>query len=198
MLRQCEIVIGPPVRCRLPLLLLVGLIAGVALASSVWATPHETPGASASSWVATARGSYYLTESTFLGNEALSACAEGYHMASLWEMLDVSNLRYDTVLGYQHVDGDCGQGPPSGIAGWVRTGFIPSVGLTAGEGNCGVWSQHFAGQWGTVVWLPNDWSSPGSTVGVWVAGTEGCDAPQRVWCVRPPFYVYLPLVMRNY
>jgi hypothetical protein len=187
---QREIVVKPLGRRWLVLLSLVALIAVATSLSATRAAPREAPAA--------ARGSYYLTESTFLGNETLDACAEGYHMASLWEVLDVSNLRYDTVLGYQHAAGDCGEGPPTAIAGWVRTGAIPSIGTIPGGGNCGVWSQHWAGEWGTVVSLPNDWASPGSTVGVWVAGTRECSTSQRVWCVRPPFYVYLPLVLRNY
>ena len=57
-----------------------------------------------------ARRSFYLTKTTHTGAQALAACAEGYHMASLWEILNPSNLRYDTELGV--VVGDSGFGPP--------------------------------------------------------------------------------------
>ena len=42
---------------------------------------------------------FYLTQALHNGAQALSACAQGYHMASLWEIHDTSNLRYDTDLG---------------------------------------------------------------------------------------------------
>lgn len=42
----------------------------------------------------------YLTANTYLPAYARSACVSGYHMASLWEIMDVSNLIYD----YAHPD----------------------------------------------------------------------------------------------
>ena len=56
------------------------------------------------------RKSFYLTRVTHNASQALSACAEGYHMASLWEIHDPSNLRYDTELGF--TTDDSGFGPP--------------------------------------------------------------------------------------
>ena len=44
------------------------------------------------------RKSFYLTKTSHNGSQVLTACAEGYHMASLWEIFDTSNLRYDTAL----------------------------------------------------------------------------------------------------
>jgi hypothetical protein len=70
---------------------------------------------------------YYLTESTYNGADAdgtdgngAGVCAEGYHFASLWEILDPSNLKYDTGLGM--VRDDSGQGPPTFpyFGGWLR------------------------------------------------------------------------------
>ena len=54
---------------------------------------------------------FYLTSALAIGDEALTACAAGYHMASLWEITDLSNLRYNTSLG--QASGDSGQGPPT-------------------------------------------------------------------------------------
>lgn len=122
---------------------------------------------------------YYLTQSQQTGKYADEACASGYHMASLWEILDVSNLVYDTALGFQHDPGDVGEGPPTDEQGWVRTGDMPNI-----VNNCAVWSSEFDGYYGAVVYLPSNWSSPGSTVGVWLAETETCDTSQRVWCVE--------------
>jgi hypothetical protein len=39
--------------------------------------------------------SFYLTKVSVQGNAATSACAGGYHMASQFEMVDPSNLKYD-------------------------------------------------------------------------------------------------------
>ena len=47
---------------------------------------------------APARG-YQVTTGTFDGSQALTACASGYHMASIYEIYDTSRLRYDTSLG---------------------------------------------------------------------------------------------------
>lgn len=71
---------------------------------------------------------FYLTRTGYTGARALSACTAGYHMASLWEIHDPSNLRYDTELGF--VQDDSGFGPPIEF-GWIRTGALlmslPSV-----------------------------------------------------------------------
>jgi len=128
--------------------------------------------------------SYYLTASTATGANADTACASGYHMASLWEILDVSNLAYDTTLGYQHPSGDQGDGPPTGVDGWVRTGGAPSIGGTPGGGNCAAWSSSFSGYTGTVASLPTNWSNPDSIVGVWEAGVANCSSSQYVWCTE--------------
>jgi hypothetical protein len=45
------------------------------------------------------RRKFYVTPTLHDGAHALSACATGYHMASLWEIHDTSNLTYDTDLG---------------------------------------------------------------------------------------------------
>jgi hypothetical protein len=68
---------------------------------------------------------YYLTAAGtyYDGSQATTACAEGYHMASMWELLDVSNLIYNTTLGFQHSSGDQGDGPPAHADGWVRSGL---------------------------------------------------------------------------
>jgi hypothetical protein len=65
---------------------------------------------------------FYLTQTRHVGNEVLAVCAAGYHMASLWEIFDPSNLRYDTQLGFTLEDS--GFGPPSFEGGWIRTGGI--------------------------------------------------------------------------
>jgi len=141
-------------------------------------------------------GSYYLTENYFNGATAYTACALGYRMATLWELLDPSNLDYNLSLGYDHSPGDQGSGPPSGEQGWVRTGGVPSIGTGAGNGNCGAWSFSVADQYGSTAWLPNDWSTPSNKIGIWLTGDQECNARQRVWCYHPAYVLYLPFIIR--
>jgi hypothetical protein len=121
---------------------------------------------------------YYLTSSSVNGSQALGACVSGYHMASLWEILDTSNLRYDTYWGSSRADS--GEGPPTIDFGWVRTGYSPDNGSTAGQANCNVWTT--TSGFGTTVSLPNDWQNDAQHVSVWRAGIRACSNNGQVWC----------------
>ena len=77
---------------------------------------------------------FYLTKATFDGGTALEACNNGYHMASLWEIYDFSNLRYERTLGLTNTDS--GFGPPTAFTGWVRTGYSGNPSGSAGLSNC--------------------------------------------------------------
>jgi hypothetical protein len=135
---------------------------------------------------------YYLTRSTQDGASALSACASGYHMASLWEILDPSHLKYNTTLG--QTDGDSGQGPTT-WPGWVRTGAIVGVGALPGEGNCQAWTEDAAGANGTLAGL--SWGQ--QDVHVWHPFTLPCNLLRPVWCVQDEagFLLYLPGILRS-
>jgi hypothetical protein len=127
---------------------------------------------------------FYVTQnSDFDGSQALQACATGFHMASLWEIYEVTELRYDRTLGFQNADS--GFGPPSGVFGWVRTGWTPEVGGT-GTANCDVWRSNNSGFSGTMIELPIDWENIelGNEIGSWHSGTAQCDFKTRVWCVQ--------------
>ena len=80
---------------------------------------------------------FYLTTGSpgVAGNQVLTACASGYHTASLWEILDPSNLEYDTKRGV--TKDDAGSGPPAGSDGdgWIRTGNFSNTGPTPGQAN---------------------------------------------------------------
>ncbi|HEX6623952.1 MAG TPA: hypothetical protein VF064_09580 [Pyrinomonadaceae bacterium] len=138
------------------------------------------------------RKSYYLTQTRLDGSQALTACAAGYHMASLWEIHDPSNLRYDTELGLTRPDS--GFGPPSGFTtalnlvvplGWIRTGGHPNAGPEPGLGNCNVWTSADGADGGTVVYLADRWDATTLEVtSPWVAETRPCDFTARVWCVQ--------------
>jgi hypothetical protein len=154
--------------------------------------PYQTPLSNPSPIL----GSYYLSKSQYDGVGAINACEAGFKMATLWEILDTSILHYDTSLGYQPASGDAGMGPPSGEVGWVRSGGVASIGSGAGNGNCAVWTYNVAGSYGTVIALPNNWTTPGSSLGVWLADYRECNTRQRVWCFRSPVDIFLPVVYR--
>jgi hypothetical protein len=72
---------------------------------------------------------YYLTKNTITGSKVLTACASGYHFASIWEILNTSDLHYNTTLGRTNVNS--GNGAPAissrstfadAAFGWIRTG----------------------------------------------------------------------------
>ena len=121
---------------------------------------------------------FYLTEAEHDGAHALSACAAGYHMASLYEIFDPSNLRYNTELG--QTQADSGFGPPNLIFGWIRaSSSIPP--LT----NCSVWTNASGTERGNAVSLHGYFdSNPVTQISPWFAFTFACNDAQRVWCVQ--------------
>lgn len=128
-------------------------------------------------------GDFYLTESNYPASGVLTACAVGFHMASLWELVDVSNLVYAANQPDAYTRPDSGQGPPSDWNGWVRTGAASSSDNLAGTGNCSAWTSNSGTDFGTAVKLGNDWSSSPTRVGPWVAGAFQCGLTGPVWCV---------------
>jgi hypothetical protein len=126
---------------------------------------------------------FYLTNSWHKGNEALSACATGYHMASLWEIHDLSNLKYDTTLGFTR--SDAGSGPPANSYGWVRTGWDANETNLPGSSNCNAWTSESPFGEGTAVALHPRWSATdGSVISPWTAVGGLCFEPFRVWCLQ--------------
>ena len=126
---------------------------------------------------------YYLTATLHKANEALTACAADYHMASFWEIHDPSNLRYDTALGFRRRDS--GSGPPAGTAGWVRTGWDADESDLPGSSNCNAWTSDSPFGEGTAVNLPRLWRlTDGPVISPWISAGELCSEPLRVWCVQ--------------
>jgi hypothetical protein len=139
---------------------------------------------------------YYLTKNPVSNaTQALTACAVGYHMAAVWEILDPSRLKYNTALGAAR--DDSGQGPPSFLGGLVRTGYGSDDGTTPGQANCNAWTSNNPSHYGTYVQLPRSWSAGSGDTHVWEAGITFCSAPARVWCVAD-HVIYLPLILRDY
>lgn len=125
---------------------------------------------------------FYLTTTSVLGAAATTACALGFHMASMWEIHDVSTLQYDTSIGYAATDS--GSGPPASIAGWIRTG-VPSFSNTVpGNANCTSWTSSSAAQNGTRVNLQPQWTTAAEFVAPWDATVQSCATTSRVWCVE--------------
>jgi hypothetical protein len=126
----------------------------------------------------------YLTKTNYATNQALAACASGYHMASLWELYDVSNLIYDYGHPAAYTKADSGHGPPSYWYGWARTGYDSSSSSTAGTGNCNNWSSISSTVYGVSVRLSRMWETAPGDIGPWDATSFTCNFTGPVWCVK--------------
>jgi len=98
-------------------------------------------------------------------------------MASLWEIRDPMNLRYNKALGYLYKpNADLGSGPLTGVSGWIRTGSGQSPVNVAGSGNCRSWTSDNGADFGTMVMLNPDWNSNVSVVNPWMAAAVSCNS----------------------
>jgi hypothetical protein len=137
---------------------------------------------------------YYLTQDPAAdATHALTACTAGYHMASLWEILDPSQLKYNRNLGAAR--DDSGQGPPAFFGGLVRTGYSSNTSITPGWGNCSAWSSNDSSHYGTYAQLPSNWTAA-KHVHVWQVGVTSCSTSTHVWCVED-YVIYLPLIFKT-
>ena len=190
-------------RSDLAVLLTLAIIAIIFLGylvvaqESVAASSQQVPA------VAAARmRQYYLTKDSFKGSKpsgsngsGAGVCANGYHFASLWEILDPSNMKYDTLLGDDSLDS--GKGPPSFTSGWVRTGSSSNNSPNPGHANCSNWE--LVTGFGTVVSLTTNWTdSSNRDIFVWDAAFQPCGLEVQVWCMEDYNWmkIYIPLIMR--
>jgi hypothetical protein len=127
---------------------------------------------------------FYLTNAYYATNTVLTACASGYHMASLWEILVVSNLTYDYTHPAAKTKSDSGYGPPSSWNGWVRTGWDSSGSNTTGTGNCLNWTSISDTDYGVSVQLSANWKTAPGDIFTWWANSYSCNYVGPVWCVR--------------
>jgi hypothetical protein len=135
---------------------------------------------------------YYLSSTSVAGDGAESACGGGFHMAALYEIANPSNLKYASTHPDAVTWGDSGTGPPTGVWGWIRTGYIDASSgeNLPGTANCLGWTSNSEAEFGTGVILPIEWSDPIQSSRVlvwgtpWAAVPHGCDAPRGVWCVE--------------
>ena len=125
---------------------------------------------------------YFAWNSPRSGSGALTACEAGYHMASLWEIMDVSDLEYNAQYGRGAAD--AGSGPPTDYVGWVRTGFGASgTASVPGQDNCDAWTTYDGSKWGTQASLPSEWGTS-EDIHVWAVTVEPCNLISPVWCVE--------------
>lgn len=129
---------------------------------------------------------FYLSTTAHNGANALTACAPGFHMASIWEIFDSTQLSYDTFLGITVEDS--GMGPPTDRPGWIRTGKPDNILVsTPGGHSCMGYSTteglgttvRFSHAWGT------DFSGSSDLKFPWFTGsTASCNSEPKVWCVE--------------
>jgi hypothetical protein len=128
---------------------------------------------------------FYKTINAVQGGAALAACDPGFHMASRFEIEDVSNLSYDTVRGWAPPAGnptsdDQGFGPPAGFPGaWIRTGSFGFSSTTPGTAHCNAWQ--FSTATGTTAAISSSWTAGASP---WGYSTLPCSSTAQVWCVE--------------
>lgn len=150
--------------------------------------PQGPEGQAGAAGAACARRRFYLTQTTHDGSQALTACAAGFHTASMWEVHDPTSLLYDTTLGRTREDS--GSGPPRDI-GWIRTGNDNDAeGGKVGASNCDGWNTTDDNSGGTAALLGGpsgtdiDWTQPASIVAPWTGQGLSCNSIVRVWCVE--------------
>ena len=127
---------------------------------------------------------FYLDKDLSAPSSATTACATGYHFASLWELIDPSNLQYD----FSHIDAintsDSGEGPPIGY-GWVRTGYGADFIDVPGQGNCNNWTSNSTSLTGTLATLSSTWVTGTNFINdIWWADPFHCGSTWYVWCIE--------------
>jgi hypothetical protein len=137
---------------------------------------------------------YYLTVTSFTGGDAIKACDPRFHMASISEIKDPSNLQYATrsTPAYDAPTYDQGLGPPSNHMGWVRSGVYPQSGFAYA---CDVYLTGSDLLKDTMMTLYTFWfdarssipaSQPDHVWWQWHAAYHPCSQPEPVWCVEDP------------
>lgn len=126
------------------------------------------------------RRAFYLTPSRFSGANALTACDPGFHMASIWELVSLGGLQYDSARG--STTEDSGEGPPV-FAGWVRTGTSAAPNDSLRLANCNAWTTNASTATGTVAGLAEDEGSRTVPGTAWVLQSPSCAGLRNVWCI---------------
>lgn len=125
---------------------------------------------------------YYLTKNAVPADKALTACARGYHMASIVELSAPGTLHYYYNHAYAYSEGlDQGHSPPLNTIGWIRTANAP------GLNNCTVWSSVSPAVTGTVAYLVFSKNvTTRQLTWSWFTKDLSCNGTSQVWCVENP------------
>lgn len=137
------------------------------------------------------RRRYYLTTTRHDGAQAPTACATGYHMASVWEIREPGVLDYESTLGA--TTADSGEGPPTvafvgtsapnDFYGWIRNGYL-AVGNTVGA-NCAAYTSNSPSHAGPAIGLYFEIGySNSSAIAPWIWSNFNCSQTLRVWCAE--------------
>jgi len=131
---------------------------------------------------------YYLTKAALNGNQALTACATGYHFASFAEISSLSDLTYNKTLGRSAADS--GSGPPSLVYGWIRTGYPANSNSSdpSTPTNCNAWTSGNSADSGEAALLdPSFGRNSAAVLTVGFINNAQCNsaiANIGVWCVQ--------------
>lgn len=137
------------------------------------------------------RRRFYLTTTRHDGSQAPTACAAGFHMASVWEIREPGVLDYESTLGATTADsGDgpptapgIGVAPPNDFYGWVRSGYV-AVGNSTGM-NCSAFTSNSPSFGGPVIGLYYEIGVNNSTaIAPWFWSFYNCSQTYRVWCAE--------------
>ena len=113
------------------------------------------------------------------GGEAPEQCPDGFHMASLFEVLDPTSFKW---VGSQF--SDAGGGPPSGFPAWIRTGINGAgIPITPGQANCELWDSNSSEKFGSVASLVWDTDVTGDAF-PWKLDIFSCDTVRPTWCAE--------------
>jgi hypothetical protein len=147
-------------------------------------SPNDAAAEAAAEAVAAGPGRrFFVTSTNTSGALADTSCPAGFHMASLWELHDVTALTYDQYVPNAKARSDMGTGPVAGWWAWVRTGNDAFNANLAGRANCDVWTSTTAGHYGTLARLAETWTAAGVAISPWQAQTWSCTGTAPVWCV---------------
>ena len=175
----------------LPRVVIIALVAIAAIAL----LSHNVGNAQGTGFASTApvRG-YYLTKSTIIGSKVLTACASGYHFASMWEILNTSDLHYNTTLGRTNVNSGSGAPAVSSLStladaayGWIRTGAPDDPNCLKWTSSNGADTGSFGGLYIKYAGKDQQWEIENGTGGTAMScdGTfSGTPTTVGVWCVQ--------------
>jgi hypothetical protein len=123
------------------------------------------------------RRRFYLTRTDHPADQVLTACAPGFHFASIWEIKIPSDAAYDPMLG--RVSHDVITGLPAFLYGWAGSGKSPQAGNVLGA-NCNGWTTADPTSRGTAyqAGFTNDQES------LWGHEVRSCSLPSPVWCAE--------------